>query len=236
MSIINTNTNNAGVAASALTSLTGGSASEASAPAEKESSLGKDDFLKLLVTQLNNQSPLDPQDNSEFVAQLAQFSSVESLQNLNTSVNGIAGNYQSSQALQASSLVGRSVIAQTDSTLVDSSKSFNGSLVVPSTSSDVSVGIYDSAGSLIKKVELGPQNAGNVDFIWDGTDAHGNKVESGIYTFKAIGVVEDTPLALSTYLPATVNSVTLGQDGGEMQLNLAGLGSVTLSQVQMIGQ
>jgi flagellar basal-body rod modification protein FlgD len=235
MSTINTNTNT-GVAASALTSLTGNSASKASASAGTEGTLGKDDFLKLLVTQLNNQSPLDPQDNSEFVAQLAQFSSVEGLQNLNTSVNGIAGNYQSSQALQASSLVGRSVIAQTDSTLVDSSKSFTGSLVVPSASSDVSVGVYDSTGSLIKKVELGPQNAGNVDFIWDGTDAHGNKVESGIYTFKAIGIVEDAPLALSTYLPATVNSVTLGQDGGEMQLNLAGLGSVTLSQVQMIGQ
>ncbi|TWI53564.1 flagellar basal-body rod modification protein FlgD [Pseudomonas duriflava] len=231
-----TPTNSAGVAASTLTSLAGSSSASSAASTEKQSSLGKDDFLKLLVTQLNNQSPLDPQDNSEFVAQLAQFSSVESLQNLNSSVNGIATSYKSAQALQASSLVGRSVIAQTDSALVDSSKSFNGALALPVASNDVSVGVYNSAGSLIKKIELGSQNAGNVDFIWDGTDEQGNKVEPGLHTFKAIGMIDGAPLALSTYLPATVNSVTLGQDGSEMQLNLAGLGSVTLSQVQMIGQ
>ena len=73
-------------------------------------SLGKDAFLKLLVTQLNNQNPLDPQDNSAFVAQLAQFSTLEGITTLNSSVNAITGNYKSSQALQASSLVGLSLI------------------------------------------------------------------------------------------------------------------------------
>lgn len=236
MSTINTNTNNAGVAASALTSLTSTSSKDATASTDKKGSLGKDDFLQLLVTQLNNQNPLSPQDNSEFVAQLAQFSSVESLQNLNSAVNGIAGTYQSSQALQASSLVGRSVIAQTGSSMVDTSKSFNGSLVMPAAGKDVTVGVYDSAGSLVKTIDLGAAKAGATDFIWDGTDAKGNKVDVGIYSFKASADIDETRQALTTYLPATVNSVTLGQDGGEMQLNLAGLGSVTLSQVQMIGQ
>ena len=73
--------------------------------------LGKDAFLQLLVTQLKNQNPLEPQDNGDFVAQLAQFSSLEGITTLNDTVSGIAGNYNSSQALQASSLVGRSVVA-----------------------------------------------------------------------------------------------------------------------------
>ncbi|GGM26577.1 flagellar hook assembly protein FlgD [Pseudomonas asuensis] len=236
MSTINTNTNNTGVAASALTSLTSTSSADSATSTDKKGSLGKDDFLQLLVTQLNNQNPLSPQDNSEFVAQLAQFSSVESLQNLNTSVNGIASNYQSSQALQASSLVGRSVIAQTGSSMVDTSKSFNGTLIMPAAGTNVSVSVYDTAGSLVKTIDLGSAQAGKSDFIWDGTDDKGNKLNAGVYSFKATAAIDETKQALTTYLPATVNSVTLGQDGGEMQLNLAGLGSVTLSQVQMIGQ
>ncbi|AYN94989.1 flagellar hook assembly protein FlgD [Pseudomonas sp. LTJR-52] len=238
MSTINTNTNNAGVAASALTSLTssGSSTSSTTSSDSSTSALGKDDFLKLLVTQLNNQNPLDPQDNSAFVAQLAQFSSVESLQNLNSTVSGLATNYQSSQALQASSLVGRSVIAQTNSTLVDTTKSMSGAVVMPATADDVKVGIYNSSGELIKTISMGTQQTGNADFIWDGSTDNGIEAPSGTYTFKATATIEDTQTALSTYLPATVNSVTLGQDGNEMQLNLAGLGSVSLSQVQMIGQ
>lgn len=87
-------------------------AATSAATGKKE--LGKDAFLQLLVTQLKNQNPLEPQDNGEFVAQLAQFSSLEGITTLNETVSGIAGNYNSSQALQASSLVGRSVIAPGD--------------------------------------------------------------------------------------------------------------------------
>ncbi|RZA13333.1 MAG: flagellar biosynthesis protein FlgD, partial [Proteobacteria bacterium] len=83
--------------------------------------LGKDAFLQLLVTQLKNQNPLSPQDNGAFVAQLAQFSSLEGINTLNDSVNNISSNFSSSQALQASSLVGRSIITQTDKALVDTS-------------------------------------------------------------------------------------------------------------------
>ena len=93
-------------------------------------SLGKDAFLQLLVTQLKNQNPLDPQDNSAFVSQLAQFSSLEGITTLNDSVTAIAGNYKSTQALQASSLVGRSVIVQTATTQVDTTKSMTGTITV----------------------------------------------------------------------------------------------------------
>lgn len=197
--------------------------------------LGKDAFLQLLVTQMKNQNPLDPQDNSEFVAQLAQFSSLESMQNLTSTVDTIAASYTSSQALQASSLVGRSVIVNAGSTAVDTTKGMAGTVVVPSSSSATSVKIYDSAMNVVKTVDLGSQSAGNAAFTWDGKNDAGETLASGNYSFIATGSLDGTATNLATYLPATVNSVTTGVNGGAMTLNLAGGQSIALSAVQTIG-
>ncbi|MHC8345492.1 MULTISPECIES: flagellar hook assembly protein FlgD [unclassified Pseudomonas] len=197
--------------------------------------LGKDAFLQLLVTQLKNQNPLEPQDNGEFVAQLAQFSSLEGITTLNTTVSGIAGNYNSSQALQASSLVGRSVVAQTDTAVVDTSKSFNGTAVVPASVDPVMVKITDADGKVVRTLNLGSQKAGSASFIWDGKNDAGEVAKAGTYKFAATATYDSKATSLVTYLPATVNSVTISQTGGELMLNLAGLGSVALSKVQTIG-
>ncbi|TBU99978.1 flagellar hook assembly protein FlgD [Stutzerimonas kirkiae] len=198
-------------------------------------SLGKDDFLMLLVTQLNNQNPLDPQDNSEFVAQLAQFSSLESMTNLNTSMDTLVSSYQSSQALQASSLVGRSVIISSDNTYVETGTEMTGSVVIPSAADAISVKVYSAAGNLVKSIPLDSQSSsGTVDFTWDGTNDSGEQLASGTYTFKASATLDGTSTALTTYLPATVSSVTIG--GSELSLNLAGAGSLSLSKVISIGQ
>ena len=90
--------------------------------------LGKDQFLELLVAQMNNQDPLSPQENGEFIAQLAQFSTVEGIGNLNTSMESLLSGYQSSQALQASSLVGRTVIVPADQAVVDTEAGLEGQL------------------------------------------------------------------------------------------------------------
>lgn len=201
------------------------------------SSLGKDDFLMLLVTQLNNQNPLDPMDNSEFVAQLAQFSSLESLTNIQTSMDGLYGSYQSSQALQASSLVGRDVMVSADKTYMDGSSAINGSLVIPSAADSISVKVYNSAGALVKTIALDSQTtSGTLDFSWDGTNQSGEAQPAGTYRFAASGSINDTATALTTYLPATVSSVTLGSGADDMTLNLQGVGSVPLSKVVSIGQ
>ncbi|WP_237886993.1 flagellar hook assembly protein FlgD [Pseudomonas sp. PGPR40] len=214
------------------TSTTTGSLTSAASGGQE---LGKDAFLQLLVTQLKNQNPLDPQDNSEFVAQLAQFSSLEGITTLNDTVTGLASSYNSSQALQASSLVGRSVIAQTDKAVVDTSKSLNGTVVVPASVSAATVKISNSEGKTIRTLELGSQSAGNASFIWDGKDDAGAVAPAGTYTFGATATIDSTNTSLITYLPATVNSVTISQTGGELMLNLAGMGSVALSKVQTIG-
>src|SRR3990167_237717 len=160
--------------------------------------LGKNEFLNLLVAQLNNQNPLEPQGNGEFIAQLAQFSQVECIEKLNTS------------------------------------ESFKASLVLPTSSSNVYVNVYDSAGAVVSRVNLGEQKAGNVSFIWDGKDSGGNLMPPGTYKFEAQATYDGEAKGLYTLLPANVDSVVLG--GSELMLNLAGLGSVPLSQVQVIGQ
>ena len=200
-------------------------------------SLGKDAFLQLLVTQLKNQNPLSPQDNGAFVAQLAQFSSLEGINTLNDSVNNISSNFSSSQALQASSLVGRSIIIQTDKAMVDTSKSMNGSVDVPSAVGNVSVKITDKDGNVVRTVDMGAQSAGSQSFIWDGKNDKGEVAPAGTYTFNASTKNDEgDAVALATSLPATVTSVTLSKTGGEMLLNLAGgMGSVKLSQIQTIG-
>lgn len=204
-------------------------------PNSSSSTLGKDAFLQLLTTQLRNQDPLSPQDNTAFVSQLAQFSSLESMQNLTSSVDSISTSYQSSQALQASSLVGRSVIVNAGATYVDPTKEMNASVVIPDTTTATTIKVSDSTGTLVDTIDLGPQKAGTTSFTWDGKDSAGNTLAAGNYSFVANGTINGAGTGLVTYLPATVNSVTTATNGGSMTLNLAGGTSIALSQVQTIG-
>ena len=231
-----TTTNSTTEAGSAyLTSLQKQTSKTDSSTGSAGSALGKDAFLQLLVTQMKNQNPLDPQENGEFVAQLAQFSSLESMQSLNDSVSSIAAGLQSSQALQASSLVGRNVIVETSKALVDTSKEMKGTVNLTSSSTATSVGIYDKDDKLVRTIDLGTQKAGKIDFTWNGLNDDGEAVAAGAYTFKATASIDGKATTMTTNLPASVTSVTMGTNGSEMTLNLAGLGSVALSKIQSIG-
>lgn len=206
------------------------------AKAAGKEELGKNEFLELLVAQLNNQNPLEPQDNGDFIAQLAQFSTVEGVEKLNSSMETILSGYHSSQALQASSLVGRKVIVPSDKAVVDTSETFKASLVLPQSSSNVYVNVYSADGTLATRINMGAQEAGNVSFMWDGKNTDGDLMPPGTYKFEAQASFDGETKGLYTLLPANVDSVTLGQGNGELLLNLAGVGSVPLSQVQVIGQ
>ncbi|MDR6679587.1 flagellar hook assembly protein FlgD [Pseudomonas oryzihabitans] len=217
------------------TSTTSDSSTSASGT-KKTSQLGKDEFLKLMVAQMNHQNPLEPQGNGEFIAQLAQFSTVEGITNLNTSVSSILSGSQSSQALQASTLVGRKVIVDTDKVKVDTSTNFKGAMSLTASSPNVWVNVYNESGSQVNRLNLGQQSSGLVNFTWDGTNADGKKLDAGTYRFEAQASVDGKTEAMKTSLPANVDSVTLGQNGGEMTLNLAGVGSIGISKVQAVGQ
>lgn len=218
--------------------------------------LGKDDFLKLMIAQLNNQDPLEPQANAEFVAQLAQFSQVEGIQNMSEGFESLSSSYKSSQALQASSLVGGAVtIDGQQESLLSPGELVFGMTDVPSGANGMMLQITNSEGEMIESVPLGNQPAGELNFKWDGanlevngemadidydkfpTDEEGNVIphEAGMYRFNVMGNVDGEQQSLGTHTSARVDSVTLGQDN-DLQLNLAGGGKITMADVKQINQ
>ncbi|MDO3385083.1 flagellar hook assembly protein FlgD [Gilvimarinus sp. SDUM040013] len=210
-------------------------------PEQQSNELGQSAFLELMITQMNNQDPLSPQDNTEFIAQLAQFSSVEGLERLNEQFESFNGNFMSNQALQASSLVGRSVAVPTDTTLLMNGGIVAGSVNFEQSSSATEISIYDQSGSLIGNVPLGGRSAGEMVFRWDGQfmEVDGELIDwstgeepfpPGEYRFEVNAMVDGEAEQLQTSLGANVNSVTLGNDGS-ITLNLAGVGAVDISEV-----
>ncbi len=195
--------------------------------------LGKNEFLKLMITQLNNQDPLSPQENGEFIAQLAQFSSVEGIENLNTSMNSMATSFRSSQALQASALVGRTVLINTDSTLLQPGGVVGGKIDLQSSAMDLKVNISNESGVLVNQVSLGSQQRGDVHFMWSGKDADGNQLPAGRYKFEAVASTGGVEAQVGMALSANVDSVSIDRNRA-ITLNLAGIGTVPLDEVQQI--
>lgn len=213
----------------------------ATTAAGSENELGQSAFLELMIAQLENQNPLEPQENSEFVAQLAQFSQVEGLDRLNNSFDGFAANTLSNQALQASSLVGSSVAVPTSTAELSQGSFVGGTFDVPATSSDVSVNIFSENGQLVETIPLGAQPAGEVSFRWDGNVIEVNgelsgfqsedPIESGRFRFEVLSEQNGETEQLDTALTANVNSVTVNENN-QLVLNLSGIGQVNLSEVR----
>ncbi len=199
----------------------------------KSNELGQSAFLELMITQLNNQNPLDPQDNAEFVAQLAQFSTVEGIEKLNTGFNSMALSLQSGQALQASAMVGRTVHVTGNTARLPEGGEISGTIELPSTTGNLMMNIYNQNGVLVRQDMLGSQPAGDVGFVWDGRDSQGQYVPAGHYSFQPIANIDGESVGLSTALSANVNSVTIDKLGN-LTLNVDGVGPVALSDVREI--
>ncbi len=201
-------------------------------PAKDNSKLGQAEFLKLMTAQLKHQDPTKPLSNSEFLGQIAQFSTVSGIQELQGSFGQLANAMQSNQILQASSLVGRSVLAPSKQGVLPKDGALNGTVDLASSTSGLSVGIFNSKGVLVHVLEMGPQPAGLVRFSWDGVADNGQQVAPGSYFIKAEAVVDGKPQDMDTYVNAKVESVSIGKNG--LSLNLGGVGSVELSKIKQI--
>jgi flagellar basal-body rod modification protein FlgD len=195
--------------------------------------LGQADFLTLLITQLENQSPLSPQDNTAFVAQLAQFSTLQGIENLNNNFVSMNGSLKSSQAIQASALVGHTVLVNASTARLANGGEIMGTITLDEPVDDTLVNIYNPAGVLVRQELLGRQDAGDITFGWDGRDAAGTSLPAGIYRFEALGLRDGETVGLATALGANVNSVTIGANG-EMTLNVDGIGPLGISAVKEI--
>jgi flagellar basal-body rod modification protein FlgD len=231
-----TNNVNSAAAATAPAANTTGTGTGAAAGAVSGTTLGGTDFLTLMLAQLKNQDPTSPVDSSTFLSQLASLSEVQGITQLNTSFSALSNSLSSSQALQASSLLGhQALVGSSTATLATAGGTVTGAVSVPQTTSGVTLNISNSSGVLVQQVNLGAQPAGLANFSWNGTQGNGSQAPAGQYTLTAQvqGVASGT--AVSTYVNGTVQSVTMGGAGTTgLTLNVAGLGSVPFSSVQQI--
>lgn len=197
------------------------------------SDLGKNEFMELMIAQLKNQNPLEPQGNGEFIADLAQFSSLEEMQKLSSTVDSVVGEFRSSQALQASAMVGKSVLAPANFGTLGDNGEMNGVVSVPASTGGLRINIEDASGEIIRQLDLGEASPGQHAFTWDGEDGNGNPLPPGRYYVSAHGSYPHGMEQLMTLMSANVDSVSLGKGGG-ITLNLAGMGSIPLSEVQQV--
>ncbi|MEW6433332.1 MAG: FlgD immunoglobulin-like domain containing protein [Myxococcota bacterium] len=153
------------------------------------SKLGKDEFLKLLMTQLGNQDPLSPMDGQAFVAQLAQFAQLELQQAASQQLDALLMAQASSNQLQATSLVGRDAVMKSDGfTWPDPALDPEGAQgvtlmgSVASAAAQVTAVITDASGKVVRRQSLGPEPGGSFTFTWDGRDEAGELAAPGDYT------------------------------------------------------
>ena len=171
--------------------------------------LGKDDFLKLLVTQLQNQDPLNPTDSTQFVSQLAQFSSLEQLSNVNDNLKTVQLFDQSINNAQAVNFVGKTIKASGSMFELGSGETHEIQYQLGEDAAAVYVSIYNSSGEVIKKIEMDKMTAGAQSVVWDGKDENGNAAPAGTYSFSVQAKNKDGEIMVTAaYIEETVTGVS----------------------------
>jgi flagellar basal-body rod modification protein FlgD len=204
-------------------------APEAKTQGKKE--LGKDDFLRLLTTQLSNQDPLKPVDNGAFIAQLAQFASLEQMNKVGTGLESLLVAQRSSTGLQVASLVGKRVSFAANGVDLQAGTpaTLSASLAQPA---NVTVSLQDANGRTVRTLPLGAREPGPIDITWDGRDDSGQALPSGRYRFVASGRGEGgAPVPVTLRTSGLVQGAALD---GEEPVLLVGGARVKLSDVTEI--
>jgi len=214
---------------------TGLGASTSGAVTPKKTSLGQEQFLKLMTTQMTHQDPTKPMQNGEFLSQMAQFGTVSGIQDLQQSFRDFAASISSDQALQAASLVGRTVSAPSGEGLLAAGGEIKGTVDLPASSSNVNLKILDPVtGDVIGTQSLGAQPAGPLPFVWDGMNDKGNLAHPGVYKVQVEAGIDGINTVLPTQIHSRVESVSMDSGKNGLQVNLTGLGAVGFNQIKQI--
>ncbi len=189
-------------------------------------------FLNLLVTQLQNQDPLNPMDNSQMTTQLSQISTVSGIEKLNTTLEKLLSSYSDTQNVQAAAMIGKTVLSSGSTLTLGSEGSAMGGITLASAADRVAVSIKNSAGTVVRTMELGTGVAGTKSFEWDGTLDDGTEAAAGAYTFSVTATQSGKSVTSTALQTGTVNAVTISSDG--LSLQLANGKSVAYADVKQI--
>ena len=191
----------------------------------------KDNFLKMLVAQMQYQDPTKPVDSAEMTSQLAQLSTVDGINKLNDSMASMVASLQSSQAYQASNMIGHTVMVSSSALQLNKGQgSF--SVQLPSSADAVKVNVVNSAGQVVSAINLGAQASGTIPVAWNGKDASGNTLPDGSYSLQVVASSGSKAVNATTSTYATVNSIS--NNGGNVTLNLNNNTSVGAASVMQI--
>ena len=190
-----------------LNDITGYSAAQkakdaaASSSSASKNTMGKDDFFKLLIAQLKNQDPSNPSDSSQFAAQLAQYSSLEQMQNINTNLtNSLNANYSLTQSINntmAATLIGKEVKLSGGDISYSGQTNVKLGYTINSIAKDVTIKIYDASGGLVQTITDSNVDSGSHSVSWDFKNSAGSSLPNGQYKF----VVEATSMSGETLKP-----------------------------------
>lgn len=183
--------------------------------AQAGEALDKEDFLRLLTAQLRNQDPLNPLPNADFLAQTAQFSSLEQLQNMNKTLERLAAQSGSSSGpTAASALLGRVVTVNGSAVNLETGRPAGMSYLLPASASSVYLQVQDASGSAVRTLSLGAQGSGQHQASFDGMDDAGRRLPAGTYTYRVAALDRNSSLlpgAVTGGGPVTGISVENGQ-------------------------
>lgn len=200
-----------------------------------KSEMGKEDFLKLLVTQFKYQDPLNPMEDKEFIAQLAQFSALEQQMSTNEKMESLLNLQTQQQMISAASFIGKEVSARGYGVSVKGDTISNIQYAINEEMVKGYVNIFDASNQLITTVQLDSKAPGIHDFDWDGLLPNGNKVPDGVYTVNIAGQnAAGAPVLIDTSVSGKVEAVTMYQ--GEQLLRLSDGRLVALSNVREVVQ
>ena len=182
--------------------------------------LGQDEFLELMVAQIQNQDPFQPMQNGEFIAQMAQFATVDGISEMRGSMASLNDTMTASQALSASALVGRGVLAPGRELNLDGTGPVGLSVLADANASSVTLDVFDASGALVARKDLAPSGDGVTRYVWDARAADGSMLPAGTYRMQAQATVAGQTLAAETAVARRIDSVTIGAKAGDLRLNL----------------
>lgn len=198
-----------------------------------QKTMGQEDFLKLLTTQMQNQDPTNPVDNTKMIADMAQFSSLEAMKQLNDTVSSMSQMFKTNQAVQASVLVGKDVVVPGSQVNLISGSAPVALVNIEEPLTEVKAQIRNASGELVREYAWDSLPIGQGDLKWDGKDASGNALPQGAYSVTAWGTNSEGARAnVGTLVAQKVVSVDVGSSGAT--LNLADGSAAGLDEIQQI--
>lgn len=212
-------------------------AAASAANALHKTELGQDDFLTLMITQLKNQDPMKPLDPSQYVGQLAQFSSVAGLKEVNTAIANLTNSLRGNQVLDGAAMIGRTVIAQGENVYLGAPAAdrpgIAGATDVPKGTNSLQMVVKDASGATVKTVAMAT-TSGMRGFQWDGTTESGAQAPAGAYSVELVANVAGKNESLATSIAASVSSVSLDPKTGGLMLDTDTLGEISMSDVERV--